>query len=238
MRRPAWAPPPKIWISGIGRLTGAPAGQVLPQRHAGAGRRRMQRPPARSRRSRCRRGATCSACRRGRSGARRPRPGRARPCRASAGAISPRDAGERLLHVEAAQPVAAVALVDRLAASRATRRPARCRGRQLPSSSQTSASIGRPSARIPDPAAIRLPRLSLLRITLSTPEFGDVAEARRPAARGGGRPRARTALPRAVRPSGTRPATCRRSAPATAPAAAPRSAPRTPPSGSQSTPAR
>ena len=39
-RRPACAPPPKIWISGSGSVTGRVAGEVAPQRHAGARRPR------------------------------------------------------------------------------------------------------------------------------------------------------------------------------------------------------
>ena len=35
-RRPAWAPPPKIWISGSGSSTVALAGEIAPQRHAPA----------------------------------------------------------------------------------------------------------------------------------------------------------------------------------------------------------
>ena len=83
MRRPACAPPPKIWISGIGSDTACRAGQVLPQRHAPARPPPPAPPPATPRRSRCRPAAPCWACRRARSASRRCRPGRARPCRRS-----------------------------------------------------------------------------------------------------------------------------------------------------------
>ena len=66
-RRPACAPPPKIWICGSGSSVGVGAAEIALQRLAGAPRRRRARPPSTPRASRCRRGATCSACRRARS---------------------------------------------------------------------------------------------------------------------------------------------------------------------------
>ena len=48
-RRPACAPPPKIWISGSGKRDRAVAGEIAPQRHAARGRGGVQRRPSRSR---------------------------------------------------------------------------------------------------------------------------------------------------------------------------------------------
>ncbi len=74
MRRPACAPPPKIWISGSGSVTGLPCAEVTPQRLAVRSRGRVQRRPSTPRSWRCRRGAPCWACRRARSARRRSPP--------------------------------------------------------------------------------------------------------------------------------------------------------------------
>ena len=123
MRRPACAPPPKIWISGSGKRDRARRrpGSATAARRARPPRR--ARPRATRRPWRCRRGAPCSACRRARSARRRCRPGRARRgrrARARDGAATLRD---RLRDVDAAEARAAVAQVDRFA--RAARRARR-----------------------------------------------------------------------------------------------------------------
>ena len=119
--------------------------EIVPERHARARRPRHARPPSRPRSSRCRRGATCSACRRARSARRRSPPGRRRRRRASAAAISPLIACDRAGHVEAAEALRRRRADRPPRPSRSRRRPARWRGRARRPRAMTSAStVGRP----------------------------------------------------------------------------------------------
>ena len=125
MRRPACAPPPKIWISGSGIETGlrrqrATRHRARPALAAKACAQAIDAatvtlPPITGLGRRCRRAR--AAWRRQRAASARSRPGERR-----------RDAGrdrvDRVAHVDAAQPRAAVAPVDRLA--RAARGTGRC----------------------------------------------------------------------------------------------------------------
>ena len=152
-RRPAWAPPPKIWISGSGSTAPSRAAEMAPERHARRGRGgvghghrgRDQRVAAEPRLVRR------AVERDQRAG--RPPPGRRRPCRRAPGRSRASTAATAPRTSWPPKRRAAVAQVDRLAGARrgAGRRdgaPGRAAGeRHLDLD-------GRPAARIPDAAAV------------------------------------------------------------------------------------
>ena len=139
-----------------------------PQRHVRARPRRHARPPSRRRSSRCRRGATCSACRRARSGARRSRPGRRRRRPATARGDLAVDGGDGAASRRGRRSGAAVAQVDRLARAASRRRPARwrARARRRRARPRPRRSAGRANprrgARGPRDAAVGLARIEAL----------------------------------------------------------------------------
>ena len=211
----ACAPPPKIWISGSGSVTGlvaAPA--IAPERQPRGCRGGVGHAPSRPRWSRCRRAAPCSACRRARSGAASTAAWSAASRPVSAGAIVPFTRATARRHVEAAEALAAVAQVDRLAACR-SRRPPGAIARPDGAAGQRDLGLDRrPAAAVPDPpAAHRGDRGRAHAATSSRPGVARSA-ARRPARLGQepARARARTRSLSRLRRSGTRPATCRRPA--------------------------
>ncbi len=128
-RRPACAPPPKIWISGSGTTAfGGVAEQVAHRSACQPPPRRRAAPPSIPRPARCRRAGFFAVCRRGRSGRGRSPPGRPRPCPISAAAISP------LIAATAPRTSRPPSRRRRRAVrpprpSRSRRRPARSRGR-------------------------------------------------------------------------------------------------------------
>ena len=197
-RRPACAPPPKIWICGSGSSVAAGAAERLRTAACRATPRPRAPPPSKPRASHWRRGAPCSACRRARSGARSSAvwSSAAMP-RERAGDLAV-DIGDRALHVEAAERGAAVAQLDRLARALRRARRARSPGRTAPSSSAHSAStVGRPR-RVPDAAGVhRADRASIAhRVELRAP-----GGARSHA---DGRPASREQAPRATRRTASR----------------------------------
>ena len=143
-RRPACAPPPKIWICGSGSSVAVGAAEVALQRHAARPRRRHAPRPSRPRAWRWRRGATCSACRRVRSGARRARPGRRRRGRPRRGR-SRRSRGRRRASRRSRRTPRRRRAGRAPRRCRSTRRPARSPGRRRRRRAATSAStVGRP----------------------------------------------------------------------------------------------
>ena len=242
-RRAACAPPPKIWISGSGRRTVASPPRWRQSGRPCGGGRRVQRPPWRPRRWRCRRagalsGVPSSAIRAGSTPAwsAASMPGQ------EPAAISPSTIADGARHVEAAEGRAAVAQVDRLARCRSRRRPARWRGRLAPPASRTSAStVGRPrESQTRRPLHAR--DLVIARHHPSPkparPRCSDVREARRRGDHAASRRAADAcACPRraVMYSTGDLPSIAREEQRR---AAAPPRAPRAPPAVSQSTPAR
>ena len=153
-RRPACAPPPKIWICGSGsvpapapprwRYSGTPAAAAA----ACAAAIETARMALAPRRVLVRRAVELDQ-------APRPAPpGRRRPAQHGARRSSPFTLADRPRHVVAAEGRAAVAQVQRLAACRWRRRPGRWRGRPRRRPAARSASTVGPAAAVPDAAAM------------------------------------------------------------------------------------
>ena len=153
MRRPACAPPPKIWISGSGSVTGASPGEVAPQRQSARGRGRVRDRERHRDRRVAAEPSPCSACRRARS-ARASTPAWSAASRpASAAAIGAVDVGRAPACTS--RPPSARPPSRRSIASREPRdAPAGAIARPRGAAGERDLGLDRrPPARIPDAAA-------------------------------------------------------------------------------------